>query len=102
VNPKGDQVTENQRRSEWPAAFGTDASTADESELLTRIQLEYVSMPSLRLTLAQARRFWGLTHSRCESTFHRLVDSGFLAQEPDGTFARRRAGRPQISIAGAP
>ncbi len=54
--------------------------------LLRRIQGEYLEMPGLRLTPAQAQRLWGLTKHECESLMHVLLDTRFLRRTRDGAF----------------
>ena len=55
-------------------------------EVLQRIQGEYVEMPGLRLTPAQAQRLWGLERDVCDALLGALVDAKFLAQTRDGAF----------------
>ena len=54
--------------------------------LLRRIRGEYLEMPGLRLTPAQAQRLWGLTKHECESLMHLLLDTRFLRCTRDGSF----------------
>jgi hypothetical protein len=64
-------------------------------EVLQRIQGEYVEMPGLRLTAAQAQRLWGLEREACAALLDDLVSARFLVQTRDGAFVRREdAGRP--------
>ena len=57
-------------------------------EVLQRIQGEYVEMPGLRLTAAQAQRLWGLERDVCDALLGALVDARFLSQTRDGAFVR--------------
>lgn len=57
-------------------------------DVLQRIQGEYVEMPGLRLTAAQARRLWGLERDVCDALLGALVDARFLSQTRDGAFVR--------------
>jgi len=57
-------------------------------EVLQRIQGEYVEMPGLRLTAAQAQRLWGLERDVCDALLGALVDAKFLAQTRDGAYVR--------------
>jgi hypothetical protein len=57
-------------------------------EVLQRIQGEYVEMPGLRLTAAQAQRLWGLEQDICDALLGALVDAKFLARTRDGAFIR--------------
>ncbi len=56
--------------------------------LSRRICGEYMEMPGLRLTAAQAQRLWGLDESTCTNLLHFLVDARFLQVTGDGCFAR--------------
>ena len=47
-------------------------------EVLQRIQGEFVEMPGLRLTPAQAQRLWGLERDVCDALLGALVDAKFL------------------------
>ena len=63
-------------------------------DVLQRIQGEYVEMPGLRLTAAQAQRLWGLQRDVCDALLGALVDAKFLAQTRDGAFIRMDGARP--------
>jgi hypothetical protein len=63
-------------------------------EVLQRIQGEFVEMPGLRLTAAQAQRLWGLERDVCNALLGALVDAKFLAQTRDGSFVRLDDARP--------
>lgn len=56
--------------------------------ILKRVRGEYLEMPGLSLTAAQAQRLWGLERTACEGLLTRLVDSKFLHVTRDGTFVR--------------
>jgi hypothetical protein len=60
--------------------------------LLTRIRAEYLEMPGLRLTLAQAQRFCGIDRALCQMVLDALVDEQFLCVKTDGAYARRTDG----------
>ena len=57
--------------------------------LLLRIRGEYLEMPGLRLTLAQATRLFSLDALTCDVALRVLVEDGFLWQSPQGAFLRR-------------
>lgn len=57
-------------------------------ELLDRIQGEYLELPGLRLTEAQARRLWDLDRTTCDALLEALVDVRFLRRAPDGSFIK--------------
>jgi hypothetical protein len=64
------------------------------AQLLRRIKAEYIEMPGLRLTAAQARRLWGLDGAACLDLMERLIIERFLQRRPDGTYARLNDGLP--------
>jgi hypothetical protein len=57
-------------------------------EVLRRVQGEFLEMPGLRLTEAQARRLWGLDPASCSALLEALVDAKFLFRTRDGAFMR--------------
>jgi len=79
-----------------------------QEEVLRRVQGEFLEMPGLRLTPAQARRLWGLDAASCEALLTALVDANFLFQTRDGAFMRvehampaKAASRPRAKVAAA-
>jgi hypothetical protein len=54
--------------------------------ILRRVRAEYLEMPGLRLSPAQAQRLWGLDRSACEDLLQALTDTHFLARTKDGYF----------------
>ena len=64
-------------------------------DVLQRIQGEFVEMPGLRLTPAQAQRLWGLERDVCDALLGALVDAKFLAQTRDGAFVRMDGASPR-------
>jgi hypothetical protein len=64
---------------------------AVDIETLNRIQVEYMEMPDLKLTVAQAARLWSLPRDVGESALQVLLERGFLVLARDGGF--RRPGR---------
>lgn len=61
-------------------------------EAVTRIALEYLEMPDLKLTARQARRLLNLPGEVCDKALEVLVDRGFLIQTRAGAFLRRTSG----------
>ena len=57
-------------------------------DVLRRVQGEFLEMPGLRLTEAQARRLWGLDAAACSALLGALVDAKFLFRTRDGAFMR--------------
>ena len=68
----------------------TALRTAPEApqELLRRIQGEYVEMPGLILTEAQARRLWALDDRTCRVVLATLVERSFLKRTTTGAYVR--------------
>ena len=64
-------------------------------EVLQRIQGEFVEMPGLCLTAAQAQRLWGLEREVCDALLGALVDARFLSRTRDGAFVRQDGALPQ-------
>jgi hypothetical protein len=57
-------------------------------DVLRRVQGEYIEMPGLRLTIAQAQRLWGLDRAVCDALLGALVETKFLLRTRDGAFVR--------------
>jgi len=57
-------------------------------EVLRRVQGEFLEMPGLRVTEAQARRLWGLDAASCDALLGALVEAKFLFKTRDGAFMR--------------
>jgi hypothetical protein len=76
-----------------PASRGP--ADAGGARLMGRIKAEYVEMPGLTLTLAQAARLWGLPMRESERLLGELVSSGFLRRDTHGAF--RRTGCPRCA-----
>jgi hypothetical protein len=51
---------------------------ADDARLLQRVHGEYMEMPGLRLTVAQACRLWNVDPGTGRDVLNRLVDEQFL------------------------
>jgi predicted transcriptional regulator of viral defense system len=63
-------------------------ATPAMSALLVRVQSEYLEMPGLKLTEAQARRLWGLDDNTCGVVLATLIKQGFLKRSANGTYVR--------------
>jgi hypothetical protein len=57
-------------------------------QVLRLIRGEYIEMPGLRLTTAQAQRLWGLDAQTCASVLEALREEAFLSLRDDGTYCR--------------
>ena len=60
----------------------------DVETLVHRVCAEFIEMPGLRLTFAQAVRLWGLTPAVCRRVVDELIAVGFLRQTPTGMLVR--------------
>jgi DNA-binding IclR family transcriptional regulator len=60
--------------------------TAVDETVLRRARAEYLEMPGLRLTSAQAQRLWGLDRRTCDELLTTLTRLQFLARTRDGSF----------------
>lgn len=64
------------------------AAQPHADDVIRRVQGEYIEMPGLRLTTAQAQRLWGLDQPSCDALLNALVDAKFLFRTRDGAFVR--------------
>jgi hypothetical protein len=68
---------------------GCQLRTAMELEtLVRRVRGEFLEMPGLQLTIAQAQRLWGMERELCERVVGALVGASFLRRTPTGAIAR--------------
>ena len=65
-----------------------NAATPLPDEVLRRVRAEFLEMPGLRLTRAQARRLWALDDAVCEAVLAALVDARFLVESRNASFMR--------------
>jgi hypothetical protein len=61
--------------------------------LVARVRGEYLEMPGLRLTAAQACRLWQIDVSTCETLLDQLVREDFLCKTDSGFYIAATAGR---------
>jgi hypothetical protein len=59
-----------------------------DDSVVARVREEFLEMPGLRLTLAQAARLWGLERDTCQAVIDSLIASAFL-RWTDGRTVRR-------------
>ena len=52
------------------------------------IRSEYLAMPGLSLTRAQAQRLWGLDPETCETLLDQMVLARFLRRTPNARYVR--------------
>ncbi len=55
---------------------------------LQRAQAEFMEMPGLQLTEAQAARLWSFDSALCSAVLTRLVESRFLIRTRNASFSR--------------
>lgn len=68
---------------------GTErGGSMDVETLVHRVCAEFIEMPGLRLTFAQAVRLWGLTPAVCRRVVDELIAVGFLRQTSAGMLVR--------------
>jgi hypothetical protein len=65
-----------------------DRTHRPTDDLIRRVRGEFLEMPGLRLTEAQARRLWGLDAASCAALLRALVEARFLVRTQDGAFMR--------------
>jgi hypothetical protein len=56
--------------------------------MLQRIRAEYLEMPGLQLTFAQAQRLCAVDPALCKMVLDALVDAKFLTLQANGVYAR--------------
>jgi hypothetical protein len=52
--------------------------------LTQQIREEFEEAPELRMTIAEASRYWSLDEDTCELVLARLFAAGFLTRDHDG------------------
>jgi hypothetical protein len=57
-------------------------------DLLHRVRAEFLEMPGLSVTRAQAGRLWALEPALCEAVLTTLVESNFLVESRNASFMR--------------
>lgn len=56
--------------------------------LIGRVRAEYLEMPGLRLSIAQAQRLWSLDVKTCASVLEALLADRFLTCTSKGSYRR--------------
>jgi len=75
------------------------------SPLSERIRDEFVELPGLKLTMAQACRLWAADERVCQAALNALVKEGLLLRTPSGAFIappRPRAAAVKVSLPDPP
>ena len=80
-----------------PEAVAAFTNADVDRDLLTRIRMEYVEMPDLRLTSRQASRLWNLDQPSCDAILGVLIRDQFLCQTGDGSYVIAAASRQFLS-----
>lgn len=60
----------------------------DLHSALRRVRADFMEMPDLQVTLAQATRLWGLEPAVCSEVLAVLVDAHFLVRTNKALFSR--------------
>jgi hypothetical protein len=70
--------------------YSRESARADPEVLsaLTRARAEFLEMPGLKLTTAQAAKLWSLDLEVCRTVLSELVESHFLTVTRDAHFVR--------------
>lgn len=71
-----------------PDASAHDPADETFTAALRRAKAEFLEMPGLRLTLAQAQRLWALDRTLCDAVLAALVETRFLVQSRNASFIR--------------
>jgi len=53
-----------------------------------RARAEFLEMPGLKLTLAQAARLWAMDAATCAAVLRALVDARFLVEAGNASYMR--------------
>ncbi len=65
-----------------------------KDEMLRRILGDYLDMPDLRLSPAQAQRVWQLDEHTCAQLLESLTENGSLDRGQDGTYSLHERFKP--------
>jgi len=88
-SPLGD-VAMTLRRSLLPACIprvdARSQQTPFDQQIVTRVRGEFLEMPGLSPTLAQAARLFALPTTDCQQVLGLLTNDGFLRCGPDGHY----------------
>jgi len=58
------------------------------ADALRRAQADFLEMPGLKVTVAQAARLWSFDSALCTAVLSTLVDRRFLVRTRNESFAR--------------
>ena len=106
IRERSERIAEQNREFGANAAHGRDLALLQMSGIppasergklmefeavLRRVRSEFVEMPGLRLTPAQATILWGLDRDACRQVIDALIDSAFLRWTASGAVTRAGA-----------
>lgn len=80
--------SERQTRGRPIGGGTTSAGEPRVVEWLERVRGEYLEMPGLSLTEAQAQRLWGFDPTLCRALLDALAQTGFLHRTGSGAYVR--------------
>ena len=66
----------------------TESIAMENHILVDRVRSEFIEMPGLRLTPAQAARLWGMDDASCHHVISALVRAAFLRWTATGMVVR--------------
>lgn len=72
-----------------PDPVSPGSSELIRSDVVQRIQAEYMEMPGLKLTLPQAARLFGVNTHESQRLLSELTEDGFLRRDQNGSYLRR-------------
>ena len=75
-------------RTSRTIAIDSDGAADAFATALRRAQAEYLEMPGLQLTEAQAARLWSFDSALCSAVLTALVESRFLVRTRNASFSR--------------
>ena len=64
----------------------SQAQASAEDGLRRRVEAEYLEMPGLKLTAAQASRLWAIDAAASARLLEQMVEAGVLYRARDGTY----------------
>jgi hypothetical protein len=67
----------------------TGSTVIAPTDLVTRVRCEFLEMPGLQVTPAQAARLWHVDQETACAVLDTLTDTRFLVQTRAGSYARR-------------
>ena len=68
--------------------LASQSKPMDFEAMVRRVRMEFLEMPGLRLTFAQAMRLWGLSEEECQHVIETLIGTCFLQRTSTGEVVR--------------